>query len=81
LLINLTSCEALDHRHIDVWLALWSGEPFTFRKSPVRKNAGALALVAIRRRMVARQALQQHRSLLQDRRVDLNVAKAGARRR
>jgi hypothetical protein len=31
--------------------------------------------------MVARQALQQDRGLLQDRRVDLDIAKAGTRRR
>lgn len=78
-MLDVTSRDALDHWHIDVRLGATQRRAVRLQEEAGHKERGAL--VAIRQRVVARQALQQDRRLLQDRWIDLHIAKAGARRR
>lgn len=78
-MLDVTSRDALDHRHIDVRLGAMQRRAVRLQEEAGHKERGAL--VAIRQRVVARQALQQDRRLLQDRWIDLHIAKAGSRRR
>lgn len=78
-MLDVTSRDALDQWHIDVRLGATQRRAVRLQEEAGHKERGAL--VAIRQRVVARQALQQDRRLLQDRWIDLHIAKAGARRR
>jgi len=78
-MLDLAGGDALDHRHIGIWLGVEQRRPVGLQEEAGQEECGAL--VAIRQRMVARQALQQDRGLLQDTQVDLNIAEASSRRR
>lgn len=78
-MLDLAGGDALGHRHIDIWLCLAQRRAIGLKEKAGQEERGAL--VAVRQRMVARQAFQQDRGLLQDRGVDLDIAEAGARRR
>lgn len=75
-MLDLAGGDALDHRYIDIWLGVEQRHPVGLQEEAGQEECGAL--VAIRQRMVARQAFQQDRCLLEDRRIDLYIAKASA---
>lgn len=76
-MLDMASSDPFDHRNVDIGLSATEWRAIGLQEEACEEKCGAL--IAIGQRMIPCQVFHQRRSLLQDRRVGLDITKPGLR--